>query len=134
MPKNTQLPGLTGSFRSARPISPPRRQVTEPKQCAAKAFLPWCLQAKYNLCIHPQNSKTVLVLTSLAFHPRSILEFSVLTDLPLDIAETVIEMSSLFLTIAKGAVSFIREPAKDYLEKNYVWTCSRLASAGSGTA
>ena len=69
--------------------------------------------------IEPQDCKTVLVVTSLAFRPLSISELSVLSGLPLDIAETAIEMCGSFLTIAKGTVNLIHQSAKDYLEKNY---------------
>ncbi|KAK3896915.1 hypothetical protein C8A05DRAFT_20218, partial [Staphylotrichum tortipilum] len=69
--------------------------------------------------IEPQDCKTVLVVTSLAFRPLSISELSVLSDLPLDIAETAIEMCGSFLTITKGTVNLIHQSAKDYLEKNY---------------
>ncbi|RYP60388.1 hypothetical protein DL771_010531 [Monosporascus sp. 5C6A] len=77
--------------------------------------------------IEPQDCKTVLVVTSLAFRPLSISELSVLADLPLDVAETAIEMCGSFLTITKGTVSLIHQSAKDYLEKNYK---SRLQPAG----
>ncbi|KAK4232915.1 hypothetical protein C8A03DRAFT_39421, partial [Achaetomium macrosporum] len=77
--------------------------------------------------IEPQDCKTVLVVTSLAFRPLSIPELSVLSDLPLDVAETAIEMCGSFLTIAKGIVNLIHQSAKDYLEKNYE---SRLQPAG----
>lgn len=77
--------------------------------------------------IEPQDCKTVLVVTSLAFRPLSISELSVLTDLPLDLAETAVEMCGSFLTIAKGTVNLIHQSAKDYLEKNYKF---RLQPAG----
>ncbi|KAK4173966.1 hypothetical protein QBC36DRAFT_389340 [Triangularia setosa] len=77
--------------------------------------------------IEPQDCKTVLVVTSLAFCPLSISELSILSDLPLDIAETAVEMCGSFLTIAKGIVNLIHQPAKDYLEKNYKF---RLQPAG----
>ncbi|KAL2126810.1 hypothetical protein VTI74DRAFT_191 [Chaetomium olivicolor] len=69
--------------------------------------------------IEPQDCKTVLVVTSLAFRPLSISELSVLADLPLELAETAIEMCGSFLTIVKGTVHLIHQSAKDYLEKNY---------------
>jgi hypothetical protein len=77
--------------------------------------------------IEPQDCKTVLVVTSLAFRPLSISELSVLADLPLDMAETAIEMCGSFLTIVKGTVNLIHQSAKDYLEKNYKF---RLQPAG----
>jgi hypothetical protein len=77
--------------------------------------------------IEPQDCKTVLVVTSLAFRPLSIPELSVLADLPSDVAETAIEMCGSFLTITKGTVNLIHQSAKDYLEKNYK---SRLQPAG----
>ncbi|KAJ4305977.1 hypothetical protein N0V88_000767 [Collariella sp. IMI 366227] len=78
--------------------------------------------------IEPQDCKTVLVVTSLAFRPLSISELSVLTDLPFDVAETAIEMCGSFLTITNGTVNLIHQSAKDYLEKNYE---SRLQPAGT---
>ncbi|RYP20864.1 hypothetical protein DL765_002598 [Monosporascus sp. GIB2] len=77
--------------------------------------------------IEPQDCKTVLVVTSLAFRPLSISELSVLADLPLDVAETAVEMCGSFLTIMKGTVNIIHQSAKDYLEKNYK---PRLQPAG----
>ncbi|KAK4233816.1 hypothetical protein C8A03DRAFT_38447 [Achaetomium macrosporum] len=77
--------------------------------------------------IEPQDCKTVLVVTSLAFRPLSISELSILVDLPLDMVETAIEMCGSFLTIAKGTVNLIHQSAKDYLEKNYKF---RLQPAG----
>ncbi|KAL1844225.1 hypothetical protein VTJ49DRAFT_3881 [Mycothermus thermophilus] len=80
--------------------------------------------------IEPQDCKTVLVVTSLAFRPLSILELSVLAGLPLGIAEKAVEMCGSFLTITKGTVNLIHQSAKDYLEKNY----NRLQSAGPAQA
>ncbi|KAK4031659.1 hypothetical protein C8A01DRAFT_41893, partial [Parachaetomium inaequale] len=77
--------------------------------------------------VEPQDCKAVLVATFLAFRPLSISELSVLSDLPLDIAETAVEMCGSFLTIAKGTVNLIHQSAKDYLEKNYKF---RLQPAG----
>ena len=77
--------------------------------------------------IEPQDYKTVLVVTSLAFRPLSIAELSILAGLPLDIVETAIEMCGSFLTIAKGTVNLIHQSAKDYLEKNFKF---RLQPAG----
>jgi hypothetical protein len=77
--------------------------------------------------IEPQDCKTVLVVTYLAFRPLSIPELSVLSDLPLDVAKTAIEMCGSFLDITKGTVNLIHQSAKDYLEKNYK---SRLQPAG----
>ena len=79
--------------------------------------------------IEPQDCKTVLVVTSLAFRPLSISELSVLADLPLDIAETAIEMCGSFLTIIKGTVNLIHQSAKDYLEKNYRFRLQRAGPA-----
>ncbi|KAK4105101.1 hypothetical protein N658DRAFT_564774 [Parathielavia hyrcaniae] len=82
--------------------------------------------------IEPQDCKTVLVVTSLAFRrlsisELSISELSVLADLPSDVAETAIEMCGSFLAITKGTVNLIHQSAKEYLEKNYE---SRLQPAG----
>ena len=65
--------------------------------------------------IKPRDCKTVLVVTSLAFRPLSLSELSALAYLPLDIAETAIEMCGSFLTIANGTVNLIHQSAKDYL-------------------
>jgi hypothetical protein len=77
--------------------------------------------------IEPQDCKTVLVVTSLAFRPLSISELSVLADLSLEIAETAIEMCGSFLTTVKGTVNLIHQSAKDYLGDNYT---TRLQPAG----
>jgi hypothetical protein len=77
--------------------------------------------------IEPQDCKMVLAVASLAFRPLSISELSALADLPLDIAETAVEMCGSFLTIVKGTVNLIHQSAKDYLSDNYT---TRLQPAG----
>jgi hypothetical protein len=67
--------------------------------------------------IEPQDCKTVLVVTSLAFRPLSISELSALADLPLDIAETAVEMCGSFLAIVKGTVNLIHQSAEAWLLK-----------------
>ncbi|VBB75876.1 Putative Vegetative incompatibility protein [Podospora comata] len=77
--------------------------------------------------IKPQDCKTVLVVMSLAFRPLAISELSVLSDLPLDMAETAVKMCGSFLTVANKTVNLIHQSAKDYLEDNFKL---RLQAAG----
>lgn len=77
--------------------------------------------------IDPEDCKTVLVVTSLAFRPLSLSELSILTDLPSDITEEAVDLCGSFLTVTKEMVNLIHQSAKDYLEKNYE---SKIQQAG----
>lgn len=74
-----------------------------------------------------QRCKNVLAATFLAYRPPSLSEIVVLTDLPLDVAETAIKRCSSFLTIKDETVYLIHQSAKDYLGDNYT---TRLHPAG----
>ncbi|KAK3376687.1 WD40-repeat-containing domain protein [Lasiosphaeria ovina] len=77
--------------------------------------------------LDPQNCKTVLAVSTLSFRPLSLCELAALVDLPLDVAETAIEMCRSFLTVTGGIVNLIHQSAKDYLERNFT---SKLQPAG----
>lgn len=69
--------------------------------------------------LDPQDCKTVLAATTLSFRPLSLYELAALVDLPLDVAETAIEMCGSFLTVIGEKVNLIHQSAKDYLERNF---------------
>ncbi|KAK4233138.1 hypothetical protein C8A03DRAFT_19724, partial [Achaetomium macrosporum] len=95
------------------------KRITEMPPSLSELYDHMMARIEAGQMIEPQDCKTVLVVTSLAFRPLSISELSVLADLPSDVAETAIEMCGSFLTLTKGTVNLIHQSAKDYLEKNY---------------
>jgi hypothetical protein len=69
--------------------------------------------------VDPQDCKRVLVATSLAYRPLTLLEVAVLTDLSLGITQTAVDECRSFLTTKRETVSLIHQSAKDYLDKNH---------------